>query len=66
MCIEQFLNCPYNQGFYKTAKLSSSPLPRMMELHSKLGKYEMSLDMAYLAKLMRVVLFHKYLSNYAE
>jgi hypothetical protein len=38
----------------------------MMELHSKLGKYEMSLDMAYLAKLMRVVLFHKYLSNYAE
>jgi hypothetical protein len=39
---------------------------KMMELHSKLGKYEMSLDMAYLAKLMRVVLFHKYLSNYAE
>ena len=62
MCIEQV---PITRVSIR-AKLSSSPLPRMMELHSKLGKYEMSLDMAYLAKLMRVVLFHKYLSNYAE
>jgi hypothetical protein len=38
---------------------------KIMELHSKLGKYEMSIDMAYLAKLVRFSLFHKYLSSYA-
>ena len=37
----------------------------MMDLQAKLGKYEMSIDAVFLAKLMRTALFHKYLSSYA-
>ena len=36
-----------------------------MELQGKLSTYEMSIDSTFLAKLVRVSLFHKYLTSYA-
>ena len=37
-----------------------------MKLKAKLSEYEMSIDPVFLAKLIRVNLFSKYLSTYAE